>query len=971
VENGDMPEDSQSRALAEFLARHVKPVEPGSDDYERPAFAADIKEGKNDATYNAHSYHTKVPPRSIIPYILHYTRPGDLVLDPFCGSGMTGVAAQICAAPPADILVQFPELKDRVGPRACVLNDLSPAACHIAYNYNTPVDVPELQREFERIKEAVKEEFHWLYGTEHYEPAVSLYDPANSDVAGRLKNPPSDAVARTLLGAEERSWELLTKTEVETRLGYPVSELSHDDEWGKLDVGSVELWVCIPATIQYTIWSDVYRCEGFVTIAEPTGKISTRGKNAGKPILSKKRVARGCGKTFALWEVARNHKTGEVADSFSCPYCQAVWTKLQLKRVDACPVITNYLTSRLKSTKKGVKEVRYRGDRRTTAQERNRIAEIDGTSSPYWTPDVEMDPNGPQYRRSALNVRGVRKVVDFWTSRNRRAFAALWQHASKISDGRLRQAVQFLLTSFVARVSRKAEFRESGGAGNTHNLTISSITREDNPLKAWAAKEKDVVDFFFYADRVFKTGQSLIRVGSATALAEVPDESVDYVFTDPPFGSNIYYSEPNLLWEVWLGETTDATNEAVVHRKNDGGTKRLPDYARLMQLAFNEMFRILKPNRWATVEFNNSDGAVFEAIKQAIRNAGFEIANMLLLDKEQKTFKQIKGADGVEDVVDKDVLFNLHKPAVASAGPRPEEDDLEQRVADVVRQHLSTLPERIRGDPAKYSDDHRTTSTINSMLMNTLIPRGVRVDRLNLPYIERVCARYFRKVGQRWYLRGEAVGGAADGSLGIEEVAVLDELSAIAWLRQKLGQRPMLIGELKPLWMRATGLLSADVTKNLVLEDILIENFWRDGDSNRWREPTEDERERMNDDRALRVLHDAERFVANSLHRPTTDQERCQWVDDLYQSCRAVEEKEMESLPSLRGYDTTKAYALIPRLYQSVLRDNVSTEAYARTEKQARAAAQKIQKLGTTAPTAVDVRKDSTGQISLDFRKNS
>ena len=142
-------------------------------------------------------------------------------------------------------------------------------------------------------------------------------------------------------------------------------------------------------------------------------------------------------------------------------------------------------------------------------------------------------------------------------------------------------------------------------------------------------------------------------------MEDVPDSSIDYVFTDPPFGSNIYYSEPNLIWEAWLGKTTDTALEAVVHRKNDGGTKRLPDYARLMQAAFKEMFRVLKPGRWATVEFNNSDGAVFEAVKQGDSQAGFEIANMLLLDKEQKTFKQIKGAEGVEDVVDKDVLFNL------------------------------------------------------------------------------------------------------------------------------------------------------------------------------------------------------------------------------------------------------------------------------------------------------------------------
>jgi hypothetical protein len=155
---------NDDRALHDFVAKYARPYDPASDDYDRPPFAVDIKEGKNDRIYNAHSYHTKVPPRSIIPYILHYTKPGDLILDPFCGSGMTGVAALMCANPPADLLEQFPELKDRVGPRASILNDLSPAACHIAYNYNTPVDVDALRQEFERIKAAVKDEFDWLYG---------------------------------------------------------------------------------------------------------------------------------------------------------------------------------------------------------------------------------------------------------------------------------------------------------------------------------------------------------------------------------------------------------------------------------------------------------------------------------------------------------------------------------------------------------------------------------------------------------------------------------------------------------------------------------------------------------------------------------------------------------------------------------------------------------------------------------------
>src|SRR6266481_3408731 len=67
--------------------------------YNRKPFAADVSEGKNDPIYTAHAYHTKVPHKAIMRYILHYTEPDDVVLDGFCGTGMTGVAAQLCSDP--------------------------------------------------------------------------------------------------------------------------------------------------------------------------------------------------------------------------------------------------------------------------------------------------------------------------------------------------------------------------------------------------------------------------------------------------------------------------------------------------------------------------------------------------------------------------------------------------------------------------------------------------------------------------------------------------------------------------------------------------------------------------------------------------------------------------------------------------------------------------------------------------------
>ncbi|MCX5676473.1 MAG: DNA methyltransferase [Planctomycetota bacterium] len=929
----------QEKALAEFLARHVKPYDPATDDYERPPFAADIKEGKNDPIYNAHSYHTKVPPRSIIPYILHYTRPGDLILDPFCGSGMTGVAAQMCADPPADILESFPELADRVGPRFAILNDLSPAACHIAYNYNTPVDVEALKREFERIKAAVKDEFDWLYGTEHYEPAVGRYDPADSEVTARLKNPPAGGANHTLLGGEDRTWELITKDEVEARLGYPVTELPRDDKWGDLDVAKVKQWVCIPATIQYTIWSDVYRCEGFITIEEPTGKVSTRGKNAGKPMMKKHAVARGCGSDIVLWYAMANPDQDETeSNNVLCPQCGQRWEKVDLPFVRITPIATDYTFGDRRGSQR-------RERRKITARESSRITEATPDRWQVWYPQQQIYPYRELMTMSA-NKRGVASTADFYTCRNLAALALLWRELNGIAGQSTRVFARFAFTGIIPYCCRKQNYG-GGGGGMSGTLYLPSFHQEKNVWSVFERKVGKLVDEFSGRERL--PSSAMVLKGSAARLLGVPDSSVDYVFADPPFGGNIFYADASILWESWLDDFTDERYEMVYHRRSkqqrrrDGYTfKTLEDYANDMAAAFKEMFRVLKPGRWATIEFNNSDGTVFEAIKDAVRKAGFEIVNMLLLDKAQKSFKQVKGATGDEDVVDKDVLFNLHKPAIVGTEVRTEDHDLEQQVADAVRQHLQTLPERIKTDPAKYNDDHRTTATINSMLMNALIPRGVSVERLNLPLIERVCARYFRKVGQRWYLRGEAVGNHVSGDLVEEEVAVKDEVTAIEWLRQRLNARAALVGELKPFWMRATGLLPAEVSQNLVLEDLLAENFWRDADTNRWREPTEDERERMNDDRSIRVLHDAERFVAGTLARRTTDTDRCEWIDVLFQACREVESNEGQALPALRGFSAADGHRLIGRLFQSILREKVPAAVFARAEKQTRVASQRI-----------------------------
>jgi len=164
-----------------------KPEKPADYHYHREPFAADVSEGKNDPIYNAHSYHTKVPHKAIMRYILHYTEPGDIVFDGFCGTGMTGVAAQMCGdrdvvvslgyqvKPDGTILQEETDENgkkiwkpiSKLGARKAVLNDLSPAATFIAYNYNTPVDVAIFEKEAKRILKEVEKECGWMYETLH------------------------------------------------------------------------------------------------------------------------------------------------------------------------------------------------------------------------------------------------------------------------------------------------------------------------------------------------------------------------------------------------------------------------------------------------------------------------------------------------------------------------------------------------------------------------------------------------------------------------------------------------------------------------------------------------------------------------------------------------------------------------------------------------------------------------------------
>ena len=182
---------------------------------------------------------------------------------------------------------------------------------------------------------------------------------------------------------------------------------------------------------------------------------------------------------------------------------------------------------------------------------------------------------------------------------------------------------------------------------------MPQIINEQNVFSAFERKAKTIYLYFVNENRGSKKSVQ-ISTQSACHLSQLQDNSVDYVFTDPPFGANINYSEMNFLWESWLEEFTDNTEEVIVnkfqHKSND-------DYGNLMGQAIREIHRVLKPRAWATIMFHNSSDKIWSQLQRAIYRAGFEIDGTMIFDKKHGTFKQFVS----DNAVGLDLLIHCRK----------------------------------------------------------------------------------------------------------------------------------------------------------------------------------------------------------------------------------------------------------------------------------------------------------------------
>ncbi|MCZ7569903.1 MAG: DNA methyltransferase [Ardenticatenaceae bacterium] len=558
--------------------------------------------------------------------------------------------------------------------------------------------------------------------------------------------------------------------------------------------------------IHATIWSDVFVCSE-------------------------------CGGEIVFWDAAVDISGRRVLNKFPCPHCKAVqsksdaehaWTtkfdhalNMVIRQIKMVPVFITY----------ALPDHPGRFEKRVDEEDLERIREIESREVPYWYP-IDRMPEGDESRRN--DKFGFTHIHHFFTRRNLWSLAAAFSHADSLR-------LKFLLTSLMYKSSilcapllsnyfaEKAGQPRGGWVGKERSGTLycpsvhSEVSVTDQILSRLSKMNVTAAS----------SRLPCLQVASATS-SFIPSNTVDYVFTDPPFGANRMYSELNFLWEAWLRVRTDNELEAI---KNRVQGKSLLDYQRLMERCFHDYHRVLKPGRWITVEFSNTKAAVWNAIQTALSSARFVVADVRALDKKQGSIAQYT----TTTAMNQDLIISAYKPRVAFERRFLEQAGRPEGAWDFVRQHLAQLPVVVENAGVIETIAERQPYLLFDRMVAFHIQRGATVPLSAAEFYAGLRQRFAERDGM--FFLADQVPQYDAARLRVGQIAQLtlfvsDEKSTIQWLRQQLdpatGGQPQTYQDLQPQFLRQLHQARHEALPEP--GEILEQNFLQD-DAGRWYVP--------------------------------------------------------------------------------------------------------------------------------------
>jgi DNA modification methylase len=550
--------------------------------------------------------------------------------------------------------------------------------------------------------------------------------------------------------------------------------------------------------IDNTIWSDVFLCGN-------------------------------CQSEIIYWDAVVDYENKKInSDEIICKSCNQKNTKRNLQRCFVSE-FDNDLGYVIKSAKdipvmieysKGTKRFKKTPDSQDL-EKLEKIYRFDVSNINY---PISRMMEGKEARRN--DKLGITHTHHYYTRRNLITLAIFYK---KIFIHPLFFKFLPLLTASVSRATKTNRFRFGGTGGLSGTLYIPSLKVERSVIPLLKSKLRDL-----YKAESIKTWEeeiSIMTCQSATDYYNMEDNSIDYIFTDPPFGSNIFYSELNFITEDWLKVYENISQEAI---ENSGHNKSFLDYMNLMTLSFENYFRVLKSGKWMTVEFSNTSAAIWNGIQTAIQNSGFIIANVAGLDRKQGTFKTITTATAVKQ----DLVISCYKPSSEFDQKFKQNQNSGVAVWDFLEEHLHHLPVHLVVENSTTAIIERSPKILFDRLIAYYVQKGLPVpidagkfqQGLRERFIERDGMFFTNEQVQQYDKKKKENPNFIQLS-----ILVSSEQDGVLWLKNLLTDKLLAYQDIQPLWLQAlAGVRKGDILPELVI--ILEENFLKN-DTGKWYAP--------------------------------------------------------------------------------------------------------------------------------------
>lgn len=290
---------------------------------------------------------------------------------------------------------------------------------------------------------------------------------------------------------------------------------------------------------------------------------------------------------------------------------------------------------------------------------------------------------------SRINASRDRKIGDLFTPRNLYALSLIYSEIDKIIDDDLRDFFKFCFTAAIGQASkmvfvikRRNKTKANGKVQRSRKKEVGSwvigywMPKDFFENNAWTCFENRFKKIFKAKKDQEKLGQVLleakdfgslgyngkfllVKKPSQDYLKTLPENSIDYILTDPPHGNRIPYLELSLMWNSWLKENAEFEKEVIISESKERQKDRA-DYNSLMFEIFSESFRVLKPKGHLSFMFNSLDDDAWISSVNMFRKTGYKLEVIETLGYSANSVVQDNRKNGLQT----DFIITYSKPII-------------------------------------------------------------------------------------------------------------------------------------------------------------------------------------------------------------------------------------------------------------------------------------------------------------------